>query len=685
MKRMVSVGMAALLIAIPVSPAFAETNPATVKERAKVQASKLLSVSGASGVQYAIMDKGSIVLSDNAGVNDKASKAPITKDTMFGIGSISKMHVSAAAMILADANKIDIDKPLTTYIKDFKMADERYKKITPRMLMNHSSGLYGTHLPNSSLFDDNDTIVHDELLNKLQSEHLNSNPGEFSVYVNDGFDLLEIMIERVSGMSYTEFLAKYVSTPLNLSSTKTPLDQFDRERVAKAYFPTMDQALPIENANTLGSGGLYSTAEDLTKFADMLIGNRTDVLSKQSAKAMQGPEYKRGIWVSEKANAFNYGLGWDTVRLPAFDDYGITALSKGGDVATYHGSLITIPEHNISMAVLSSGGSSVFNLAFETKVLLEYLKDKGHIKEILPEKTFKPSLKVNMPSEMLSYAGLYGTRDSTINMEIKNGEIDLPAQNGGLIPAQTYVYTGDGQFKSKDGSVTLSFDKQTNGRTYVKLNAYTNNQGLGQSMMVFYAYQKLDSNPLQQTTKKVWENRNGKSYYRVDEKITSAFYLATPMIAKTISVDMDHGYANGTKIVNENQAVNAIQIPIMAGRDVFDLNFYKEGQTEYLKIDGFSYINEDAVPILYDGKDSLSIIIPSSGQAKWYKIDEKSANRVMNVKTPASGGFAVYDKNGMAVNFSKVTNNHSVVLPEGGMIVFGGKAGDVFKIELKNK
>lgn len=682
MKRMVSIGMAALLIAIPVTPAFAQTNPTTVKDRAQVLASKLLSDSGASGLQYAIMDKGSIVLSDNAGVYDKASKAPITKDTMFGIGSISKMHVSAATMILADANKIDIDKPLTTYIKDFKMADERYKKITPRMLMNHASGLYGTHLPNSTLLDDNDTKIHDELLIKLQSEHLNSNPGEFSVYCNDGFDLLEIMIERVSGISYTEFLAKYVSTPLNLSSTKTPRDHFDRERLAKTYFPTFDQALPIENTNAIGSGGLYSTAEDLTQFADMLIGNRTDVLSKQSAKAMQSPEYKKGIWVSEKTNTLNYGLGWDAVSLAPFDDYGITALYKGGDVPSYHGSLITIPEYNISMAVLSSGGTSIFNATFASKVILEYLKDKGHIKEILPEKTFKPSLKVNLPSELLSYAGLYGTRDSTINIEIKNGEIDLPAQFGGAIPPQKYVYTGDGQFKSNDGSATVSFDKQTNGKTYMKLNFYTNSLGLGQFMMVVYTYQKLDSNPLDHTTKKVWENRNGQSYYAVDEKITSAFYLAAPNLTKKISVDMDHGYASGTKIVNENQAVSAVQIPIMMGRDVFDLNFYKEGHTEYLKIDGFSYINEDAIQPI--GNDS-SCSIPSNGQAKWFKIDGKSDDRVMNVKTPVSGGFAVYDKNGMVVNFSKVTNNHSVVLPESGMIVFGGKAGDVFKIELKNK
>ncbi|MFS0841095.1 serine hydrolase domain-containing protein [Paenibacillus sp. 1P03SA] len=684
MKGLFSVVMTAVLIAIPVTTASAQTNPVPVKERAQALASKLLSDYGVSGLQYAIMDKGSIVLSDSAGVYDKASKAPITKDTMFGIGSISKMHVSAAAMMLADANKIDMDKPLTTYIKDFKMADERYKKITPRMLMNHASGLYGTHYSNSSLFDDNDTKVHDDLLIKLQSEHLKSDPGEYSVYCNDGFDLLEIMIERVSGISYTEFLAKYVSKPLNLNSTKTPLDQFDRERLAKAYFPTMDQALPIENINAIGSGGIYSTAEEVTKFAEILIGNRTDVLSEQSAKAMQSPEYKKGIWVSEKTNTFNYGLGWDAVSLAPFDDYGITALSKGGDTGNYHGSLITIPKYNISMAVLSSGGSSLYNLSFTSNVLLEYLKEQGHIKEILPEKIFKPSLKVNMPSELQSYAGLYGTVGSTLNIEIKNGEIDLPAQLGGIIPPQKYVYTGDGQFKSGDGSVTVSFDKQTNGETYVKLNAYTNFPGLGQFMNVLYAYQKLDSNPLHFAAKKVWENRNEKNYYLLDEKINSGSYLSYPMLTKKISVDLDHGYASGTKIVDENKAVNAVEIPIMMGRDAFDLNFYKEGRTEYLKIDGSTYISEDAIQPIYKGNHSLCRI-PSNGQARWYKINGDTANRVMNVQTPAGGGFAVYDKNGIPVNFSKASDNHSVVLPEDGMIVFGGKAGDVFKIELKNK
>ncbi|WP_307724165.1 hypothetical protein [Brevibacillus brevis] len=147
-----------------------------------------------------------------------------------------------------------------------------------------------------------------------------------------------------------------------------------------------------------------------------------------------------------------------------------------------------------------------------------------------------------------------------------------------------------------------------------------------------------------------------------------------------ISVDISHGYASGTKIVDKNKAVNVIQIPVANGRDAFDLNFYHKNQKEYVKINGLSYISEDAIPTFNDGKDSLCVI-PSDGKARWYKIDAKSANRVMNVETPVSGGFAVYDKNGMTVNFSKASNNHSVVLPESGMIVFGGNAGDVFKIK----
>ncbi|MGW9527276.1 serine hydrolase domain-containing protein [Paenibacillus terrae] len=678
MKKIIAVFISAMLFVLPMTNAFAQGNPELIKEKARNLASELVSKYGASGVQYAIMDHGNIVLTDSVGVKNKATNEPITKDTMFGIGSISKMYVSAATMMLVDAHKVDIDQPLTTYIQDFTMADERYKKITPRMLLNHSSGLYGAHLKNSMLFNDNDTENHDELLLRLQSETLKSNPGEYSVYTNDGFQLLEILVERVSGLSYTDFLAKHINTPLGLKSTKTPLGQFDRQKLSKTYFPGIEGALPVENANIIGTGGLYSTAEEVAMFSEVLTGNKPDILSAQSAKSMQSHEYRKGIWVPEETNSFNYGLGWDAVQLAPFSDYGITVLSKGGDTVLYHSTLITIPEHHISMAVLSSGGSSILDSIFASNVLLEVLKDKGIIKDILPDKTFEPPVKADMTSDLLSYSGLYGSVGTTINVEIKNGEFELPALEG-FVPAQKYVYTGDGQFKSSDGSAIVSFDKQKNGKTYIKANIYLNFPGLGQMVMVTYEYQKLDANPLNPTVKKAWENRNGKNYYALDEKISSIFYLAPSFITKKISVDHD-GYASGTKIVDENKAVNAVEIPVMSGRDAFDLNFTTKDGSEYLIIDGQSYISEDAVKPIPGGKSVYTI--PSNGQATWYKIDKNAAHKTMTVDFPKGGGFAVYDEKGEIVDFSTASHNNSVVLPQGGLIVLGGNAGDVFKIHL---
>jgi len=683
MKKILAATVAAMLLTVNTGQAAdAGANQETVQGKAHKLAETLVSDYGISGIQYAIMDAGSIVLSDSAGVADRATGAPVTKNTMFGIGSVSKMYVTAAAMLLADDNKIDIDQPLATYLPDFTMADERYKKITPRMLMNHSSGLYGTHYANSMLFADNDTQSHDELLQRLRSETLKSDPGEYSVYCNDGFQLLELLVEQVSGISYSQFIEQHFSKPLHLSSTRTPLDEFDREKLAKAYYPAFEQALPAENANVIGAGGLYATAEELAQFGEVLIGNRTDVLSGQSAAALQQPEYKNGVWVPEESNTYNYGLGWDAVSLAPFDEYNIKALSKGGDTLVYHAALTSLPEHDISIAVLTSGGSSFFNSIFASNILLEYLQEKGTIKNILPDPAFKPSVKTEMPADLPAYSGLYGTVGTTLELRIKNGELELPDLIGGLIPAQSYVYTGNGEFKNKEGNIVISFDPQTNGHTYLKLNATVEFPGIGQALMVTYEYQKLEANPLKTATKDVWEQRNGKNYYALDEKINSLFYLSPAILTKTIAVDSEHGYASGAKIVDGQTAVNAVEIPVMAGRDAFDLNFHTTDNTEYLSIDGLSYISEDAVHPLYKGRTSICTI-QAEGQAVWFKIDKHTAQKTMTVKVPASGGFIVYDKTGMIVSSSIVSKKPSVVLPEGGLIVFGGDAGAVFKISIE--
>ena len=111
-----------------------EDDYAETKSVADEKASILTSYYGNTSVQYALIDNGEIILSGSAGVYSKEGNEPIAKDNMYGIGSISKMFVTTAVMKLVDEGKVNLDDPVLKYIKDFKMADKRYKKITVRML-----------------------------------------------------------------------------------------------------------------------------------------------------------------------------------------------------------------------------------------------------------------------------------------------------------------------------------------------------------------------------------------------------------------------------------------------------------------------------------------------------------------------------------------------------------------------
>jgi len=138
----------------------------------------------------AIMVDGKVVYAEGFGMANREKSIPVDKTTLFNIGSISKVYVATAIMLLVDDGKVSLDKPVTDYLPEFKMADDRYKKITVRMILNHVSGIPGTEGSNSFGFkyDDN---VKQETINTLARAHLKHAPGAMTVYCNDGFTLAE--------------------------------------------------------------------------------------------------------------------------------------------------------------------------------------------------------------------------------------------------------------------------------------------------------------------------------------------------------------------------------------------------------------------------------------------------------------------------------------------------------------
>jgi CubicO group peptidase (beta-lactamase class C family) len=678
LRRFILTALSIVLTLACFIPARMEGTESLAQKAGQI-ANTIVSDYGVTSVQYALIDHDSIMLSGSSGVFDKSENRAITKDDMYGIGSTSKMFATAAAMVLWDQGLIDLDEPLTTYISEFTMLDERYTEITARMLMNHSSGLYGSSFSNTFLYDDNDTVMHDNLLSELAKQQLKAAPGEYSVYCNDGFTLLEILVERVSGMQYTDFLVEHFIEPLGLENTKTPQNDFDKaKRLVKVYMPFYADQLPDESVNALGTGGLYSTAEDLCKFAQVLMGKRPDLLSEQATTLMQNEEYKRGMWVEAKSGNYigEYGLGWDTVHGFPFVDYGLQALSKGGDTQLFHSSLVIIPSLDIAMAVASSGGESFIDYAFAASILQEYLLEKGIIPQIAPQRTLLAPVQTEMPKELEAYLGLYVNTSACTSVEVKDGVLTLSPLNGGS--ETKWMYAGEQGFLNEDGSITLSFSQQTDGELYLVKGQLISLPGVGQVSFIDLVYQMVKPYAVEDSLMDAWEERAGKAYYLVSEKSTcQAFLLGADGVRMRLNEDFSSGFAySSTKIVDENHAVNIVKL-----RDATDLEFFAKDGMEYVNAYAMVYIREDFIPELT--LQTSSAVIGEDGFTLYYTIGAEAQGKTMVVTLPKDAAYAVYDENGVCVNFTTVSKNNTTVLPEKGKIALIGKTGDVFAIEFQ--
>lgn len=652
------------------------------KQSAAEKAVLLTTDYGVTSVQYALFNNGQIVVSGQAGVNDEHGHIPLTNETMYGIGSVSKVYTAAAVMKLVDEGKLDLDEPLVRYLPAFKMKDSRYKQITPRMLLNHSSGLNGSTMTNTILYRDNDSYAHDHLLDDLSQQELKADPGAYSVYSNDSFALAELMVEEVSGMSFTEFIHRSFSDPLDLSRTRTASDGLEEKEMAALYSPMREGQMPLGVDNSIGSGGIYSTAEEVAIFGGLFAGYGESILSEEAASLMGQEEYKRGLWPEDGSDMFNYGLGWDSVSLFPFSDYGIKTLSKGGDTLFYSAQLIVLPDHGMAAAVLSSGGSSTYNAVMASDLLLHALKERGDIQHMPSPKSFGEPVAATLPQEQLDYAGVYGNFAELHQVQVTSeGKLLLSNVLQPEAGMTEYVYTKNGDFISEDGTMKARFVEEANGRVYLWTSDYVELPGLGQTIVTYYYAEKLEPHEISRETAAKWAERDGKSYYIVNEKFTSAYYMQN--IASHIQLtDELPGYFMAQKITGPNSSHSDIQIPGMHGRDHMPYRFYQVNGTEFLQAQSYLLVHEDGIKPVYGGGKSKATIL-EDGFARWYTISDGAAGKTLTVDRPIESSFAVYDENDVCIFFSQVDADRPVELPVNGKLVFIGEPNTVFHLALQ--
>lgn len=630
---------------------------------------------------------------------------------LYGIGSTSKVITAAAVMKLEEEGRIDLDAPLTDYIPEFQMADERYITITPRMLLDHTSGLQGSTLVNAMLLGDVDSYNHDHLLTLLKEQRLKAEPGKFAVYCNDGFTLAEILVERVSGMSFTEYAEKEFAGPLGLTHFKTPQNLGGEEYAADVFDSISGKMLPYEAANVIGSGGFYATAEDLVRFSQIFMrdqGVAAGILSIENAMKMEHSDYVH-TWNPEGKDAnFSYGLGWDSVDTYPFSRYGVKALVKGGDTGFYHASLTVLPEENISCAVLTSSSGSVVPQLAVQEILMTYLDEIGRIErdeaaESRPEESELE--KVNLKEDIKAYEGRYAGMNLFAISEPEPDMLLLTTSESGHEKSQRYerdsqgrllsiggdYISGAGAFvKGSNGNVGKTYldFKTFDGKQYMMASTYEKYPGMGTLSSYLPIGVKLEErgSTMIPAANESWKKQEGKNFYLVSEKYSSMAYMNRFSI-KPLLPEMFEGYLTfqdqklqPALITGDKEAEFFQEIPGQTGRDLNDYRLEEQGKKIFLVTSGFRYLSEDGIPDLKSTGSEVSI--EESGEAVWFSISPEEQYGSLAISAPASGSWYLYDESGRdakCIASSWVTlDGEALSLPKRGKIVFVGESGTNF-------
>lgn len=251
------------------------------------------------GVALAVVKDGKIVLARGYGLANVEHQVPVKPETIFQSGSTGKQFTATAVMMLVEEGKLSLEDKITKYFPD---APESWNNITIRHLLTHTSGM--TDYPDD--FDLRRDYTEDELLQRIKTIPLAFQSGEKWSYSNLAYVTLGILIHKVSGKFYGDFLQERVFKPLEMSTARI-ISEADivpnraaGYRVVNGQLKNQDWVSP--SLNTTADGALYLSVYDMAKWDAALYTEK--LLKRTSLEQM---------WTPVKLNSgktFPYGFGW---------------------------------------------------------------------------------------------------------------------------------------------------------------------------------------------------------------------------------------------------------------------------------------------------------------------------------------------------------------------------------------
>ncbi len=334
----------------------------------------------------------SVVIVDNAEIKAVLSlghaaadvAAPVTPDSVFQIGSVSKPVAAWAILTLVDAGKLDLDEPVATYLTRWQLPPSEFDHtgITLRRLLSHTGGLSlsgypgfreGTPVPSIEASLSGDTGGSGAVF-------VMQPPGESFSYSGGGYTLMQLIVEEISGEPFSQYAERAVLEPLGMTSSSYEPDTALRERLVQPHGHTRN-VIPHHNFRAQAAASLHATGPDIARFVIANV-SQNDVLSPADVTVMHTPiadtgslRIGLGFFVSEDGvlvghSGSNFGWKANMQFAPASGD-GIVVLTNSESGGAFGYEVACRWDAEFGPAAMEASCSDYFERQQETTRLMQ--------------------------------------------------------------------------------------------------------------------------------------------------------------------------------------------------------------------------------------------------------------------------------------------------------------------------
>jgi len=303
---------------------------------------------GLPALSIVLVDGSEIVWAQGFGEEDPATGRPATAETVYRVGSVSKLFTDIGIMQQVARGRLDLDAPVTNYLPEFAPENPFETPITLRQLTSHRAGLV-REPPAGHYFDSSGTDLASTVAS-LNDTRLVFPPGERTKYSNAGIAVVGRVLEQVQGQPFAGYLRRAVLEPLGMTSSAFTPDADIVDRLAAAWMWTEDGRqfpAPTFQLGMAPAGSMYATVVDLGRFMEALFawgrGERGPVLDSAMLARMLTPQF------APPGATTGYGIGFRLGRL-----HGERTIGHGGAIYGFATDLAALPDRRLGAASVTT-------------------------------------------------------------------------------------------------------------------------------------------------------------------------------------------------------------------------------------------------------------------------------------------------------------------------------------------